>query len=520
MNDDKSFDGALQSVISHISARNASLDSLPTLPRPVDITATLSSLPAFLPTTGLGTSSTVDHLLEHILPGILQAQNGPRYFGFVIGGVTPAAQLADILATSYDENVQVSLGAETASVAIEQRVLELVLDLLNIQRDRFMGRTITTGATASNMLGLACARNHLYSTSLSLPPNYSFSQDGPPPVLFPIKILALHPHFSISKAASFIGLGGGPSVIQSVPAQEGDNVAFDLDKLEEMLEISSVPGKKGAIVVYGVGEVNTGAFGGDLGGVAKLCRKYGAWLHVDAAFGGFAGIMPELRKFTQHLDQADSLTLDGHKWLQVPYDTGLFYTRHTSSLTSVFQPPVSSAPAYLSDHTVAADYQDGEGVIPGTATGADIPSPLFVGIENSRRFRALPLLAGLLSLGRQGYEDIITRNVLFARKVAQYINSSPNYTLINTPPPSPPSSSIQPIIPSNIVLFSHKTFPAPELTARINATRKMYVSKTVWKGEGAVRLAVSNWRTGLEGERDWEIVKEVLENAGKTEKEM
>ncbi|TYJ52643.1 hypothetical protein B9479_006735 [Cryptococcus floricola] len=511
---DQEIRNSLQTVLAHISNRDASLHSLPTLPTPADITATLRSLPASLPDNGLGTSSTITHLLENILPGILQAQNGPRYFGFVIGGVDPAAQLADILATSYDENVQVNLGEETASVAIEQRVLELVLDLLQIERDTFMGRTITTGATASNMLGLACARNHLYSTSSTLPPNYSFSQDGPPPTPFPIKILALHPHFSISKAASFIGLGGGPAVIQSVPAQEGNEVAFDLEKLEERLKAESVPGEKGVIVVYGVGEVNTGAFGGDLGGVARLCREYGAWLHVDAAFGGFAGLMPQLRKFTQAMDQADSLTLDAHKWLQAPYDAGLFYTRHTSSLTSVFQPPSSSAPAYLSGQASSAN-QEGDALIAGTVTGGDIPSPLFVGIENSRRFRALPLLASLLSLGRDGYEEIITRNILFARKVAEYINASPHYTLFNTTPSSPSASS-QPIIPSNIVLFTHNSLPAPTLTSKINGSRKMYVSKTVWRGQGAVRLAVSNWRTGIEGkgDGDWEIVKGVLESVG------
>jgi glutamate/tyrosine decarboxylase-like PLP-dependent enzyme len=144
----------LERVTSHILGRNQSLDSLPVLPSQEDIASTIAALPTQLPEKGLGTSSTINHLINSILPGILQAQNGPRYFGFVIGGVTPAAQLADILNGSYDENVQVALRHETASTAIEQRTLKLLLDLIDIPRSTFTGRTFTTGATASNMLGL------------------------------------------------------------------------------------------------------------------------------------------------------------------------------------------------------------------------------------------------------------------------------------------------------------------------------------------------------------------------------
>lgn len=102
----------------------------------------------------MGTSRTTSFLLDKILPGILQGQPGPRYFGFVVGGVTEAAQLADILARSYDENVQVTLPGVTASTAVEHRALEMVLDLLDLEREAFQGRTITSGATASNVLGL------------------------------------------------------------------------------------------------------------------------------------------------------------------------------------------------------------------------------------------------------------------------------------------------------------------------------------------------------------------------------
>ncbi|WWC59170.1 uncharacterized protein I303_101718 [Kwoniella dejecticola CBS 10117] len=521
------FQSSLDAVISHISTRQESLDEIPILPTAQSITSSISSLPISLPEKGLGTSETTDYLIKEVLPGILQAQNGPRYYGFVVGGVTPAAQLADMLATSYDENVQVNLHQQTASTAIEQRALELVLDLLDIKRSVFVGRTITTGATACNILGLACARDHLLSQSPHLPHNYSWARDGPPsaPGLPspPLVILSLHPHFSIAKAAALVGLGSGPKIIQQIPADPEDELAFDLGELEERLKAEKEVGR-GVIVVYGVGEVNTGGFGRDLDKVAQLCKRYGGWLHVDAAFGGFAGLMPELKAYTQDMDKADSLTLDGHKWLNIPYDCGLFYTRHTESLTNIFQPPSASAPAYLASNATTTDPLSGGDSPEGTVSAGDVPSPLFVNIENSRRFRALPLLASLLSLGKEGYRDIITRNIHFARSIAKYIAESPSYDLLNPSPPHIKDHLKEAIIPSNIVLFrpsADSPYPPSDptssirLTKKINDSRRLYVSATSWRGQSAIRIAVSNYLT--EEKRDSKIVLDVLERVGKGE---
>lgn len=148
------FAANLQGIFAHISARHDDLTTLPTLPERHDIQATLAALPRTLPEVGLGTAGSINYILQSILPGCLQSQNGPNYFGFVTGGVTPAAQLADILVGAYDENVQVTLPDHTAATAVEYRVLEMILDLMGVEREKFMGRTITTGATASNVLGL------------------------------------------------------------------------------------------------------------------------------------------------------------------------------------------------------------------------------------------------------------------------------------------------------------------------------------------------------------------------------
>lgn len=151
---DQDFSSVLQVVTEHITSRHNSISDLPILPSASAYSKALASLPRDLPTSGLGTQATTDLLVNSILPGCLQAQTGPRYFGFVTGGVTPAAQMADILAGSYDENVQVTLPDVTAATAIENRTLDLVLDLLGVRPDAFQSKTLTTGATASNVLGL------------------------------------------------------------------------------------------------------------------------------------------------------------------------------------------------------------------------------------------------------------------------------------------------------------------------------------------------------------------------------
>jgi glutamate/tyrosine decarboxylase-like PLP-dependent enzyme len=296
------FDASLTKVFEHILNRHHTLSDLPITPSSSSVSAAISSLPAHLPSKGLGTIATTEYLLSTLLPGILQAQSGPRYFGFVTGGVTEAAQIADIVGSSYDENVQVTLGT-SASTAIEARMYELILDLLDIPRNSFQGRSITTGATASNVLGLgklslhnlwdndrstaylACARDYLYSVSPHLPSGYSYAKSGPPisPTLPnpPIILLTLHAHFSILKAASLVGIGSGPNVVQTLPNVEGDELAFDISALRKRLEEEKTVGR-GVIVCYGLGEVNTGGFAGDLEQVAKACEEFGAWLHVDA----------------------------------------------------------------------------------------------------------------------------------------------------------------------------------------------------------------------------------------------
>lgn len=207
----------------------------------------------------------------------------------------------------------------------------------------------------------------------------------------------------------------------------------------------------------------------------------------------------------------------GHKWLNVPYDSGLFFSRSVKLQTSVFGPSLRSAPpAYLTPPDLSA--------LP--ADIADIPSPLNIGIENSRRFRGLPLFCALMSLGRDGYEEMIRRHLDFARRIGRWMLSEGEgggaqwYEVLNATykPEQDIALDSEKVVPLNIVLFRaregsrlHHPKGSSLLIKAINATRKMYVSPG---RDGAARLAVSNWMTGLrtdeDGKNDFEIVVNTL----------
>ena len=225
------------------------------------------------------------------------------------------------------------------------------------------------------------------------------------------------------------------------------------------------------------------------------------------AFGIFARILGSgedyalLKKRTDGIELADSITVDGHKILNVvsvpldpdqvvtwltckpqPYDCGMFYTRSAATLQSVFTNPNA---AYLSSGSVAS-----------------IPSPLNVGLENSRRFRALPVYAALLSEGYAGMARLVANMVKLSRRIAAFLRDSPHYELL-------PSEEVGLDGIFMIVLFRAKDGALNDaLVEKINETRQMYVSGTAWRGEKAVRIAVSNWRVNVE--RDFEVVAGIL----------
>ncbi|CBX98482.1 hypothetical protein LEMA_P098910.1 [Plenodomus lingam JN3] len=433
-------------------------------------------------------------------------------YGFVTGGTTPAAALADHLVTYHDQNVQVHLPFETVATNVEDTTLNLVCNLLDLDPQHWPHRTFTTGATTSNVLGLACGREYVIAEASAHRTDEVVSVGEVGIIeamrragIDEIQILTTVPHSSLSKAASILGLGRAS--VKTIGLTHAPH-KFNMDTLKILL---AQPGSA-SIVAVSASEVNTGLFATisleEMQELRRLCDMYGAWIHVDGAFGLFARVLshPSTHTLTTNTSNttydklinaasgiplADSLTGDLHKLLNVPYDSGFFLSRHANLAARVFQNPNA---AYLAT---------------GAVTGG-IMSPLNIGLENSRRFRALPAYATLVAYGRDGYKDMLERQIALARGIAKFVLDSSAFELL---PQATWGTENQEDILSRIfiiVLFRARDEELNRhLVERIKAKKKIYVSGTTWDGSPACRFAVANWMADVR--RDLRVIKEVLE---------
>ena len=461
------------------------------------------SLPTALSNDGMGFDLARRHILNDIVPGFNASSISPNYYGFVTGGITPAAQFADSIVSMYDQNVQVHLAEHSISTDVEFNALGLVVDLLRLDRQTWHHGTFTTGATASNILGLACGRESVLraaaskkgATATSVGEHglfEAFLAAG----LSGVQVLSTLPHSSMGKAAGILGIGRAN--VKNICRQDNP-LLIDLARLEAELARSN----KASIVAISCGEVNTGSFATtslqDMQEVRRLCDKYGSWVHVDGAFGIFGRILDDSEEFASvkqgcaGVELADSITGDGHKMLNVPYDCGFFLCRHPDEAGHVFQ---NANAAYLT----------------GGGGASSVPSPLNNGIENSRRFRALPAYTSLVAYGRVGYQAMLQRQIRLARMIAAWLFEHPEYnTLLEM-------GKKEELLDKTfvVVLFSAKSDGLNQnLAARINDTSKIFVSGTSWQGRPACRIAISNWR--VDEERDFGIVVDVLDSVARQE---
>lgn len=458
-----------------------------------------STLLTSLPTQGIGHEQAQRHLEKDIVPALNGNSKSSRYYGFVTGGSTPIATFADKLAVEEDQNVQVHLPNETVATNVEDAALRLLCDLLRLDPSDWPHRTLTTGATASNIVGLACGREYVVAEAAKrLGKEASIARDGllsatRKAEMHEIQILTTVPHSSLRKAASIIGLGHAAVIDVSEPSAPH---RFSHEALEKVLATPNTA----SIIAISAAEVNTGLFATtglfELTAIRSLADKYGAWIHVDAAFGLQARILPptdlsfkSIVAGVEGLELADSITGDAHKLLNVPYDCGFIVSKNLDIAQQVFQNPNA---VYLN------------------AGGSEItiPSPLNIGLENSRRFRALPVYASLAAHGKSGYLDILTRQIRLAREIASYILQHPSYELL----PQAPSANSEDRVAEIyiIVIFRAKDDELNrELVKRVNSSRRIYLSGTQWEGKAAARFAVANWQVDVE--RDLAVIKEVLQ---------
>ncbi|KAJ4133573.1 hypothetical protein NW768_005160 [Fusarium equiseti] len=458
----------------------------PTLPELSAIRAAEANLPrpdseGYL--QGVPQEDVVRHITQDIVPACNGQGSSSRYYGFVTGGTLPIAEWADNVVTRLDQNVQVHLPTQTIATTLEDSALEMLVSLLKL--GDWKGRTFTTGATSSNVLGLACGREAILGKRGQSVGEVGLLAACLAAGVKELQILTSAGHSSLSKAASVVGFGRGS--VKELRLSDSEPWRLDLEALERDLQKSDTA----SVIALSAGEVNTGRYG--LTGIEEMCKvreladKYGAWIHVDGAFGIFARVLPEeddyktLHKRMEGIELADSITVDGHKLLNVPYDCGMFFTRSPAILQSVFTNPNA---AYLSGGASA------------------IPSPLNIGLENSRRFRALPAYSVLLSEGRPGLAKLYIKMTTLSRQVAAFLRDSEHYVLL-------PDDGANLDEVFMIVLFRAKDPKLNEvLVQKINETRQMYVSGTSWKGEKAVRVAISNWMVDVD--RDFKVIASIL----------
>ncbi|KAJ7621110.1 pyridoxal phosphate-dependent transferase, partial [Roridomyces roridus] len=446
-----------------------------------------TSLPMSIPAAGIGLEKIWQHLVDEIAPAFNISAN---YYGFVTGGCTPAAQFADLLCSGYDQNVQLSDPHSSIAAQLENAALSLLQQLLAIDQDDFRGRTFTTGCTASNILGLTLGREFCVATAgrrRSPPTDCSVAQIGLVAAsvragIRTIQVLTTLPHSSIRKAAGATGIG--VDAVIEIPLSKEEPWRFDLGALEEKLAQPDAA----SIIVISAGEVNTGRFAtsrDDMREIRFLADKYGAWIHVDGAFGLQARVLSPSESHAtivegvHSIQLADSIAGDAHKLLNVPYDCGFFFSRHLSLQQAVFQ----------------------NGKVP-TADPSEIPSAHNLGIECSRRLRALPVYASLVAYGRTWYRELLERQIELCRSIASFLLASDSYELL------PQNTDLAHIY--IIVLFRARSpLLNAQLVSRLNASRSIYVSGTVWDGAPATRIAVSTWRVDVE--RDSALVIAELE---------
>jgi glutamate/tyrosine decarboxylase-like PLP-dependent enzyme len=437
------FDEVLARALAEARVILESLDR-----RPVAV-APAPSRSVGLDETGAGFAGALEQFNARFAAGF-SASAGPRYLGFITGGATPAALAGDWLASTWDQNP--TSGLDSSAPDLERETLACLRSLFGLSAEH--NGAFVTGATMSNFVGLALGREWLGERR-----GIRISEAGVA-ALGPVRVLSGSPHSSVYKAASMLGLGR--SAIEPIPVLP-DREAVDVSALEARLaELHGEP----CIVVANSGTVNTVDFD-DLRAIAALRERYPFWLHADAAFGAFAAVSPDHAGLVDGLDRADSICIDAHKWLNVPYDAAVQFTRRSDLQLRVFQ----NSAAYL---------------------GAPGDRPDFVHLtpENSRRLRALPTWFALRAYGREGVREIVRECCRHAAILGERIATSTEFRLLAP-------------VRMNVACFSLRDAPAgpagegvvQAFVRRVRDSGEVFVTPTVYHGQWGVRAAFSNWRT-------------------------
>ncbi|MBV9356503.1 MAG: aspartate aminotransferase family protein, partial [Chloroflexi bacterium] len=376
-------------------------------------------------------------LLDEVGSPATVASTGGRYFGFVIGGALPASLAASWLAAAWDQNAGLMAASPVAGV-LEETALAWLLELLRLPPDA--AGAFVTGATMANFTALAAAR-HAVLVRAGWDVEARGLRGSPPCTV----VVGAEAHATIFKTLALLGFGRDEVVRVPVDAQG-------------RMRPDAFPALHGpAIVCVQAGNVNTGAFD-PAGELCELAQAAGAWVHVDGAFGLWAAVAPERTHLVAGVELADSWATDAHKWLNVPYDSGLAFVRDAAALRAA----MAQSGAYY----IAGEHRE----------------PMFYTPETSRRARGTEIWAALRSLGRTGLAELIERDCQHATRFAEGLRAA-GYEVLN-----------EVVLNQVLVAFGDEQ-TTRRVIAAIQHDGTCWCGGTSWHGRVAMRISVSSWAT-------------------------
>src|SRR4051812_2115664 len=413
-----------------------SLDTRPVSPRP-DAVAALKKLDVPLQSDPVDATQVIRELDDVVTPATM-AMAGPRFFGFVIGGTLPVALAANWLASAWDQNTGL-YNSTPGTSHLEQVSLRWLLELLDLPRES--AGAFVTGTTVAHITALAAARHAvLAKVGWDVEANGLF---GAPEVTV---ITGAEAHPTLYKALGVIGFGRKRVV--KVPVDDQGRMRADA--------LPKISGP--TIVCVQVGNVNTGACD-DVKTIGRIAREQGAWVHVDGAFGLWARVAPSRAHLVEGLEDADSWATDAHKWLNVPYDSGIAFVRDANALRRSM--------------AISAEY------LP-TETANRNPSDYTP--ELSRRGRGADIWAALRSLGRSGVSKMIEANCRQARRFGEALSAA-GFPVLND------------VVLNQVLVQFGDAARTKKVIAAIQDDGTMWAGETVWQGKVAMRISVSCWAT-------------------------
>jgi glutamate/tyrosine decarboxylase-like PLP-dependent enzyme len=399
---------------------------------------------------GISAGQVIRELHDDALPGLLNSSGG-RFFGWVIGGATPASIGADWLVSAWDQNAAAYACSPSAAI-IEEVVGGWLKDLLGLPEQA--SYAFVTGCQMAHVTALAAARHQLLADR-----GWQVGERGmagSPP----IRVLVGEHHETLLRALRYLGIGTD-AVTRVATAQDGTVIPAAM-----AVELEKAPCQP-TIVSLAAGDLNRGAFD-PFSAICDLAHQHGAWVHVDGAFGLWAATSPRLRHLVRGVSKADSWATDAHKWLNVPYDSGVAF--------------VARPEAHRQAMSIPAAYK---------VEVENVRDQIDWNPEWSRRARAIPLYAALRNLGRQGVTDIVERCCLLAAELVERLGELPGVEILS-----------RPVINQGLVRFhdaggDHDAY-TEKMIDRVVESGEAWFGPTTWNGMRVMRISVSSYRTSKE----------------------